>query len=210
MLNQLSSRFCSLELLIVLFFALGNFACSSTRYIPLRELTSGNTFTATGEYVLGPGDRVGLRIFGNTASVPVDGEYTVSPSGDIGLPLAGFVGANGLTLSELNNQISMQLKPYIKDPKVSLSVVSQGSLRVYLDGEVKAPGSILVTPGTNILQGVSLGGGMGRFANGSFLLIRTSRSGTVNRYKGDIEDLIKGIDRGDSFFLERNDYLYLY
>ena len=185
-------------------------SCRTTVFLPLDQVTSGETFSETGEYILGAGDRVALRVYGNTQSLPVDGEFTISPSGDLGLPLAGFVGATGLTLSELNEQITLQLKPFIKDPKVSLSVISQASFQVFFDGEVGRPGPVQVTPGTNILQGLSLAGGQGRFSNSKFMLLRKVRGGLVKRFSGDLDNLLEGEKNSDKLLLERYDYLYLY
>jgi polysaccharide biosynthesis/export protein len=184
--------------------------CATSGFTPIEFAQKGNTFNATGEYILAPGDRIGVRVYGSVPTIQVDGEYVVSPSGELGLPLAGFIPASGLTLAELNVIVQRQLSQYLKDPRVSVAIVSQGSFQVHFSGEVKTPGVFQAVSGTTLLQGLSQAGGLGRFANGNFVLIRRTKDGTVQRYKGDFDSVLLGKKPSENLQLERNDYFYFY
>jgi len=61
------------------------------------------------------------------------------------LPMAGQVQAAGRTAPELREQIARRLAQFIKDPQVELEIASFRSQRVFVVGEVKAPGNLAIT-----------------------------------------------------------------
>src|SRR6266700_1370454 len=70
----------------------------------------------------------------------------VRPDGKITLPLLNDVQAVGLTPMELASAISEQLKKYINNPQVTVSVAEINSRRIYVTGEVTKPGTYALLP----------------------------------------------------------------
>src|ERR1700722_8940787 len=87
----------------------------------------------TEEYVLGPNDRVRLKVYGET---DITGEYEVDNNGFVSIPLAEHIRAGGLTTRQLERAIASALsKGIVRDPRVNVEVASYRNF--YILGEVK-------------------------------------------------------------------------
>lgn len=123
------------------------------------------------EYKLGIGDVLRINVWNNpdfnlfgtagTAGVgatianapPAQGAgRVIEENGRLYFPLIGDQQAAGMTIKEFRQRVIRQLSAYIKDPQVDVSVLSYRSQRVFLNGEVRAPG---VYPITDIPQRIS-------------------------------------------------------
>jgi polysaccharide export outer membrane protein len=109
-------------------------------------------------YVVGVGDVLSVNLIGQTeipsvsvvtAPVPnsaadsiVMSGYAVDQEGEVHLPYVGAVKVAGLTLREVYVELSHQFVKYIKRPEFTLQIASYRSKRVYVAGEVKAPGAL--------------------------------------------------------------------
>ena len=122
-------------------------------------------FNAPQPYRIGPADIVGITVWGHPefsiggggasagggaagaggASTGAmggagGGGFTVGPDGNIPFPYLGEVQAAGRTEPELRAHLTTLLARLLKNPQVSVSVQAFRSTRVYVDGEVRAPG----------------------------------------------------------------------
>jgi polysaccharide export outer membrane protein len=129
------------------------------------------------EYKIGAQDVLQIDVWKEpeiTRSVPV------RPDGKITLPLLNDVQAAGQTPMELAGAIREELKKYINDPQVSVSVSTINSRRVYVTGEVTRPGAFPLLPGMTVLQALTSGGGFTPFAKiKSIYVLRTEGSRQV-------------------------------
>src|SRR2546425_59307 len=73
------------------------------------------------DYILGPEDQILIRALdaGEISDKPVP----IGAGGDISLPMVGRLRASGLTVQQLETEITSRLKSYIREPQVSVSVV---------------------------------------------------------------------------------------
>jgi polysaccharide export outer membrane protein len=69
----------------------------------------------------------------------------INQDGTFYFPLAGKIEAVGRTIPELRSQLEQQLARYVKDPQVEVEIAAFRSQRVFMVGEVKAPGNLPVT-----------------------------------------------------------------
>lgn len=106
---------------------------------------------------------------------PANG-FEVDLNGALDFPYAGKLKVAGMTSAEVQALITNQLGNYIRNPKVTLRVLNYRSKRVYVDGEVKAPG---VQPINDIPmtlpEAINRAGGMNPIADQSRILV--SRDG---------------------------------
>lgn len=111
---------------------------------------------AAGAYRLGPGDQVGITLFGEQQ---LSGSFAVSDSGSISLPLVGSVRAVGLTSDQLATEIERRLKSagLYRDPKVAVQVTAYRP--VFILGEVAKPGQYPYQPGMTVLTAAAVAGG---------------------------------------------------
>jgi polysaccharide biosynthesis/export protein len=114
-------------------------------------------------YLLGPGDQIGIDIFDVPEFSGANGRYVVLVDGSINLPWVGRVLVQGLTLEQAADVLTQAYAPFIRDPLVNVSLTTARTLRVSVVGEVKRPGSYIISPEgeTNqILVGdAAIGGG---------------------------------------------------
>src|SRR5260370_34253103 len=88
----------------------------------------------------------------------------VRPDGKITLPLLNDIQAVGLTPMELAGAIRDELKKFITNPQVTVSVSEINSRRIYVNGEVNKSGAYQMLPHMTILQALSGSGGFTAFA----------------------------------------------
>jgi polysaccharide export outer membrane protein len=143
-----------------------------------------------GPYVLGPGDKVRLKVYGDTE---VNGEYEVNSMGFVSIPLVGQVKAAGLTTGQLEHSLISRMKGKIaQDPKVNVEIATYASFYVY--GEVKKAGVYPFQPGMTVADAVATAGGLTYRADEGKVLLQRAGSrnavivpvdGIVRVYPGD-------------------------
>ncbi len=107
-------------------------------------------------YRLGPGDKVRLNVFGETA---LSGEsYTVGTEGDISLPLIGVVRVAGMSLREAEREVTRRYADgYVKDPRVNFDMSEFRPF--FILGQVKTPGEYPFVNGLTVNSAVAKAGG---------------------------------------------------
>lgn len=142
----------------------------------------------TGEYRLGPGDRIRIITFGNEQ---LTGEFRVSASGDIALPLLGAVRAAGRTPRQLGERVAALLaqSKLFKTPSVSVEIVEYRP--IFVLGEVNRPGQFPYQPGMTVLTAVAIAGGFTyRAIEDVFSVVRT-RGISATEYRADRESFLQ-------------------
>ncbi len=120
--------------------------------------------------------------------------FVVDHLGRIQFPLIGLVPVEGLTEEEARAVLTKKLSRYLAGPNVTLRVQSYRSKRVYIDGEVKAPGlqAINDIPMT-LVEALNRAGGLLPTADQSRIVLERSQQ----RYRVNLRDLVqKGINPG--------------
>ena len=107
---------------------------------------------------------------GRTAGLYVDND------GSIQFPLIGSVRVAGKTTEELRAFLEQDLARYVKEPKVTVQVIFNGSIRYYLLGQFIAPGLKFAERPMRLLEALSLGG--------SIILDRASLAGAYVARQG--------------------------
>lgn len=104
-------------------------------------------------------------------------EALVRPDGGISYPLIGEVQAAGKTVLEIRDEIARRLEKFIPDPVVSVSVVKSASQRIYVIGKVAKPGEFPVGRQIDVLQALSMAGGLTPFADGNDIRVLRREGG---------------------------------
>ena len=123
-------------------------------------------------YVLGPSDRVRLRVYGEG---DITGDYEVDTNGYISVPLAGRVKAAGLTTRQLERSVAAALsRGLLKDPRVNIEIATYRPF--FILGEVKKAGEYPYKSGLTVLDAVASAGGYTYRANEAKVVIRRAGS----------------------------------
>jgi polysaccharide biosynthesis/export protein len=137
------------------------------------------------EYMIGDDDVLQISVWQNP---DLDQEVIVRPDGKISVPLIGDVMARGLTITQLDDELTRRLSEYVRSPEVSLSLKKIGGSKVILLGEIAKPGVYSMAGQKTLLEAVGLAGGFTRDAvPSSIVLIRgglvTPRAERINLSK---------------------------
>lgn len=117
-------------------------------------------------YRIGPGDQLFVAVYGHpelslgayTGAMTRTPSLTVDNDGTIQLPLIGSRQVAGRTAEELRQYLESELAVYVKDPRVTVQVTFNGSLRFYLLGQFASPGLKYSDRPVRLLEALSLGG----------------------------------------------------
>src|SRR3984885_871762 len=154
------------------------------------------------EYKIGPQDILRIDVWKEpeiTRSVPV------RPDGKITLPLLNDVQAAGRTPVELAGVIREELKKYINEPQVSVSVSTINSRRVYVTGEVTRPGAFPLLPGMTVLQALTSGGGVTQFAKIKNIYVLRTEDGRQVKLPFNYKAVVGGKKPEDNILLQSGD-----
>jgi polysaccharide export outer membrane protein len=153
------------------------------------RLTAASRAGEDPAYKIGPQDLLKIDVWKEeqlTRTVPV------RPDGKITLPLLKDVQAAGLTPMELASVISDQLKKYITNPQVTVSVTEINSRRVYVTGEVSKSGAYALLPHMTVLQALSSSGGFTQFARVKNIYVLRTENGKQVKMPFNYKEAVSG------------------
>lgn len=146
------------------------FLASVAPSIALAQDQRVSAASPSGTYLLGPTDRVRLKVYGEA---DITGEYEVDSNGFVSIPLAGHVKAAGLTTRQLEKGIASALaKGIVRDPRVNVEIALYRPF--YILGEVKKSGEYPYRMGLTVMDAVATAGGFTYRANENKVYLRRS------------------------------------
>jgi len=129
----------------------------------------------------------------------------VRPDGKITLPLLNDIQAAGLTPMDLAGVIREELKKFITNPQVTVSVTEINSRRIYVNGEVNKAGAYQLIPNMTVLQALSGTGGFTAFARVKNIYVLRNVNGKPTRIPFNYKDAIKGKNPAQNIELQPGD-----
>ncbi len=142
----------------------------------------------------GQGVAASASVTDSSASAQAAG-FVVDHEGHVQFPFAGVLNVAGLTEEQARSLLTKRLARYLADPNVTLRVQAYRSKRVYIDGEVKAPGlqAINDIPMT-LMEALNRAGGLLPTADQSRIALERGDQ----RYMVDLRALVaQGINPGN-------------
>lgn len=133
-------------------------------------------------YQIGPEDVLEISVWKEEG---LKKEVLVRPDGGISFPLIGEIQAAGKTEGQLQKEITQRLDKFIPDPVVSVSVLKVAGNKIYVIGKVNKPGEYAAGRYVDVLQVLSMAGGLTPFAaeNGIKVLRKEGGKDTVFRFR---------------------------
>lgn len=161
------------------------------------------------EYVIGVSDQLSIRVW---KTPDLSTEATVRPDGTITMPLLGDLTADGLTPSQLKEEIARQLAKYVRDEGavVTIAVTAANSYSFTVSGNVEHPGVFTAKKYVTVLEAMQLAGGPNRFASPrETKLFRRDRAGKVRAVPIDYPAVLDGSLPEANLALLSGDQLYV-
>lgn len=147
--------------LLVALAALAAACGTSGNYVRVEDLP--RAMQGRGDYRIAPGDVLGVRVW-NQPTMSLE-RARVRDDGKVALPFLQDVEAAGKTPSELAERIQVQLKTYVVNPVVTVTIEEQRPLRVSVTGEVVKPGVYELDRGAGVLSALAAAGSFTEFAH---------------------------------------------
>jgi len=121
--------------------------------VGLRDLTP--------DYQIGPEDVLEITVWKEEG---LTRQVLVRPDGGISFPLAGDIHAAGKTAPQLQQEITQRLEKFLSDPVVLVAVMKIVGNKIYVIGRVNKPGEYSPGRYVDVLQALSMAGGLTPFA----------------------------------------------
>ncbi len=133
-------------------------------------------------------------------------EVLVSPDGTISFPLIGIVPAAGKTLAGLREDIRNRLDEYIPSPEVNVTLLTLEGNVIYILGEVARPGPYIMLKDLQVIQALSLAGGLTPFASKDEIhIVRKTKDGRFQSIPFDYGEVEDGEDLETNIPLQSGD-----
>jgi polysaccharide export outer membrane protein len=153
-------------------------------------------------YKIQPGDVLEVSVWKEEDLVK---QVLVRPDGGMSFPLAGDIQAAGKSVAELQELITERLTKYIPDPVVTVATLKLDGNQFYVIGKVAHPGEFVANSYIDVVQALSVAGGMTPYAaDNKIKVLRRENGKEVSipfRY-GDIE---KGENLEQNIILQSGD-----
>jgi polysaccharide export outer membrane protein len=141
------------------------------------------------KYRLGPEDALEISVW---KEPELTKQLVVRPDGKITYPLIGEVQAAGLTVKELQKEISKRLEKYVTDANVTVILLKAQYYRVFVTGKVNKPGDFIVGRPTTVMQAISMAGGLTPFASPSAIVVMRRVGEKEEVYPFNYNDVSRG------------------
>lgn len=153
-------------------------------------------------YRLGDGDVMLVSVWKDEQLTK---EVVVRPDGMFSFPLVGDIQAEDRTIEEVRIDLAKRLTKYIPNPIVSVAVMKVLSNKVYVVGRVNKPGEYMIGHYTDVLQALSLAGGLTPFAGENDIKVIRRIKGQQQTFSFRYGDVRKGNDLEQNILLQRGD-----
>jgi polysaccharide export outer membrane protein len=116
---------------------------------------------ASSEYTFAAGDALEIQINDLFQTDKVEQfRRVVDQSGKVTIPIVGAIQLSGMTEGQAIDAITEKLRPIIRDPRVSITILEGRAFTFVVDGQCRNTGVYsLSRPDFNIIQAVALAGG---------------------------------------------------
>lgn len=155
------------------------------------------------DYVLGPGDTVRVQLFGNVNGIY---EFEVSRDGVLNLPEIGPITVAGLPFSEFRQDLHERVREMLIGTQVSVTMGQLRTIRVFVLGDVKQPGSYVVSGLATMSSALYQGGGISKI--GTLRDVQLKRNGRVAS-RLDLYELLLNGDTSSDMRLQPGDVIFV-
>lgn len=153
-------------------------------------------------YRVGPEDVLDISVWKEEG---LHKEVLVRPDGGISFPLVGELQAAGKTAEEIRSEVAARLGNKINDPVVSVSVLKVAGNKIYVIGRVARPGEYVAGRYIDVLQALTMAGGLTPFAAENDIRVLRKRGGKDEVFEFEYSDVRKGRKLEQNIILQGGD-----
>ena len=162
-----------------------------------------DTGPVTAEYVIGPGDEIMIRAWGQ---VDVDLSVAVDRTGAINIPKVGTIHVAGIKYEDLQKYLKAAIGRVFRNFDLSVSLGQLRAIQVFVVGQARRPGSYTISSMSTLVNAIFAAGGPS--SKGSMRSIQLKRGSKVVTELDLYDLLIKG-DKSNDVSLLPGDVIYV-
>jgi polysaccharide biosynthesis/export protein len=155
------------------------------------------------EYIVGPGDELDVQLYGSQNKHL---KITVQRDGTVSLPELGPISVGGQNFEQVKSGIESRVQQQLIGVRASVSMGDTRSIKVFVLGEARYPGTYTVSGLSTITSALYAAGGAKRA--GSLRTVQLKRHGTLVR-QFDLYDLLIRGDTTDDAKLLQGDVIFI-
>ncbi|HFC53038.1 MAG TPA: polysaccharide export protein [Gammaproteobacteria bacterium] len=156
----------------------------------------------TPAYRIGPEDVLEIFVW---KEPELQREVLVRPDGGISFPLAGDLEAAGRTPVEVQEELTKRLQRYIPEAVVTVTVTKVAGYRIFVVGKVTNPGQFVVGRYVNVLQALTLAGGLTPYASENKIKVVRKKDGKEITFPFQYSEVKKGRKLEQNILLQSGD-----
>jgi polysaccharide biosynthesis/export protein len=157
----------------------------------------------TAEYVIGPGDEIVLRVWGQ---VNLDVRLSVDRTGSVYIPQVGNITVSGVQFRQLTEFMKTQLGRVFRNFDLSVNMGQLRSIQIFVMGQARRPGTYTVSSLSTLVNALFASGGPS--TQGSMRRIQLKRGSRVVT-EIDLYDLFLQGDKSGDVRLLPEDVIYI-
>ena len=165
---------------------------------PVKEQQSD-----AGNYLLAPGDLVEITVWKEEGLQQQ--QILVAPDGNITFPFAGTIMAAGKPISALQETIAGKMSAYIADPVVNIKLLQNNGNTIFVIGKVNKPGQFPANRRIDVMQALSLAGGLTVFADDTSINVLRRVGDEIKVFPFDYDDVLYGKHLEQNIILQAGD-----
>ena len=151
------------------------------------------------------GDVFELRVFNEEEQ---GGTFQVQDDGTVDFPLVGRISVSGMTQAELADHLRQRLADgYIRDPNITIVVVSRQNLEVSVLGQVAKPGTFPYVGELTLVQAVSEAGGTTPYAASKRVRLTRKTKDGPKTFEISLKAITEG--RAEDLLLQPGDIVFV-
>lgn len=155
-------------------------------------------------YMVQPGDVLFVSVW---KEPDMQLEVLVRPDGGFSFPLIGDINATGKSMPELQSLVTRRLKVFIPDPVVTVGLKEIVGNKIYVIGKVTRPGEYLMSRQLDVMQALSVAGGLTPFAAGNDIKVLRRAGGYESVLPFRYADVERGRNLEQNILLKSGDVI---
>lgn len=179
---------------------------SAIKETPVDDLIRESNAQQAAGYLANVGDVLTVRFYYDPE---LDYDAVVRPDGSISLSLIGDVKAQGKTLTQLSAQITEAYRAFLKQPDATVVMRNPAGHRVFVTGEVLAPGVFTLQGTETALSALSLAGGLSDRATYKQVVLIRHLQGREMVSILNLKHALDGSDERQDVRIMANDIVYV-
>jgi polysaccharide export outer membrane protein len=157
---------------------------------------------AEDRYSIQPGDILEISVWKEESMLR---QVMVRPDGGLSYPLVGEIQAAGKSVGELQALVTDSLTKYIPAPVVTISTQQLNGNKIYVVGRVQRPGEFVANRYMDVVQALSVAGGMTPYAATNKIKVLRRENGQLTAIPFKYGEIEKGENLEQNIILQSGD-----